>query len=74
MQCTYELLHANTRGRRAKYKRMKVHITLCVYCLVLHIESILDICYMIHYVDNSIFLLLTYDTFYILFVGRLMIM
>ena len=43
MQCTYELLHVNTRGRRGKYKRIKVHITLCVYCLVLHIESILDI-------------------------------
>ena len=45
MQCTYELLHVNTRGRRGKYKRIKVHITLCVYCLVLHIESILDIHY-----------------------------
>ena len=33
MQCTYELLHVNTRGRRGKYKRIKVHITLCVYCL-----------------------------------------
>ena len=45
MQCAYELLHANTRGRRGKYQRIKVHITLCVYCLVLHIESILDIHY-----------------------------
>ena len=30
MQCTYELLRTNTRGRREKYKRIKVHITLCV--------------------------------------------
>ena len=43
MQCAYEMLHANTRGRQGKYNRIKEHITLCVYCLVLHIESILDI-------------------------------
>ena len=45
MQCAYEMLHANTRGRQGKYNRIKEHITLCVYCLVLHIESILDIHY-----------------------------
>ena len=26
MQCTYELLHVNTRGRRGKYKIIKVYI------------------------------------------------
>ena len=69
MQCTYELLHANTRGRRGKYKIIKVHITLCVLFSFSHqffFLSILDIKY--------ISMFLTQDTVYILFVGRLMIM
>ena len=43
MKCAYELLHAKTRVRRAKCKRIKVNIALCVNCLNLHTESILDI-------------------------------
>ena len=59
MQCTYELLHANTRGRRGKYKIIKVHITLCVLFSFSH------------WINSRY---LTQDTVYILFVGRLIIM